>query len=236
MDESHGWRLQLAFAGIHPDTASALLDAHGPEGAVAAVARTSRSDRAQREVLVPATQRVEQLMAAGFSVEFRGAIGYPRALGALPNAPDVLFVHGTDLATHSDRAVAVVGTRRCSPYGRNLAEAYGRAIAEAGWLLVSGLARGIDGAAHRGTVAGAGPGIAILGCGLDVDYPREHRSLADRLIDGGGSIVSEYPPGTPPEGWRFPPRNRIISGLSKAVVVVEAAVKGGALITAVANT
>jgi DNA processing protein len=140
-----------------------------------------------------------------------------------------LFTRGTVTSTS---VVAVVGTRRCTAYGRNLATAYGHAIAEAGWTLVSGLARGIDGAAHRGTVAATGHGIAVLGCGLDIAYPREHGALRDRLVELGGGVASEYPPGTPPEAWRFPPRNRIISGMAQAVVVVEAAVKGGALITA----
>jgi DNA processing protein len=94
------------------------------------------------------------------------------------------------------------------------------------------LARGIDGAAHEGTVAAGGRGVAVLGCGIDVAYPPEHAFLGERLRGLGGAVVTEYPPGTPPEGWRFPPRNRIISGLTAAVVVVEAGVKGGALITA----
>jgi DNA processing protein len=162
-------------------------------------------------------------------VLFRGTAAYPAVLGDRPGSPDVLFIRGR---WPKQPAVAVVGTRRCTAYGRNLATAYGHAIAEAGWVLVSGLARGIDGAAHRGTVAAEGAGIAVLGCGLDIAYPREHAALRDQLIAGGGAVVSEYPPGTPPEAWRFPPRNRIISGASRAVVVVEAAIKGGALITA----
>ena len=107
----------------------------------------------------------------------------------------------------------------------------GRAVAGAGWVVVSGLARGIDGSAHRGCLDGGGPGIAVLGCGIDVWYPPEHQALGEDLAKEG-AVVSEYPPGTRPEPWRFPARNRIISGLSAAVVVVEAAEKGGALITA----
>ena len=99
---------------------------------------------------------------------------------------------------------------------------------------MSGLARGIDAEAHLGTVDAGGPGVAVLGSGSNVVYPAENRGLHDRLIEDGGAVVTEYPPGTPPEPWRFPPRNRIIAGLSAAVVVVEAAVKGGALITAAA--
>lgn len=113
-----------------------------------------------------------------------------------------------------------------------MARAFGRAVASAGWCLVSGLARGIDGEAHGGTVEAGGPGVAILGSGLDVWYPPEHEKLGRRLISLGGAVVSEYELGTPPERWHFPQRNRLIAGLSQAVVVVEAGAKGGALITA----
>jgi DNA processing protein len=98
--------------------------------------------------------------------------------------------------------------------------------------VISGLARGIDGATHQGTVAAGGRGTAVLGCGPDVWYPPEHKRLGEQLLAAGGGIISEYPLGAPPLGWRFPPRNRIISGLSGAVVIVEAARRGGALITA----
>jgi len=225
-----GWRLQLAYGGLHPDTIRGLLDSRGPEEAVlSACSVGSRSPRARAAVQVPAVERVRELEGLGLSVVFRGHEGYPQRLADLPDTPDVLFTTGP---IPSKPSVAVVGTRRCTAYGRNLASAYGHAIAEAGWLLVSGLARGIDGAAHRGTVAAGGIGVAVLGCGLDIDYPREHRGLREELLRLGGVVISEYPPATPPEGWRFPPRNRIISGLAKAAVVVEAAVKGGALITA----
>ena len=118
------------------------------------------------------------------------------------------------------------------PTGASSPPSTDEAIAGAGWVLVSGLARGIDGAAHAGTVTAGGAGIAVLGCGPDIHYPPEHRTLGDRLVEAGGAVVTEYPPGAAPEPWRFPLRNRIISGLSSAVVVVEAGVTGGALITA----
>ena len=98
--------------------------------------------------------------------------------------------------------------------------------------MVSGLARGIDGAAHRGLIVAGGRGVAVLGCGIDVAYPREHRRLGEQILELGGAIVSEYPPGSRPDPWRFPPRNRIIAALSAAVIVVEAGITGGALITA----
>jgi DNA processing protein len=128
--------------------------------------------------------------------------------------------------------VAIVGTRRATTYGLRLARSFGQAVAAAGWPVVSGLARGIDGAAHIGCLDAGGIGVAVLGCGVDVAYPPEHRRLVARLLEAGGAVISEYAPGAPPEAWRFPPRNRIISGLAPVVVVVEAGVKGGALITA----
>ena len=128
--------------------------------------------------------------------------------------------------------VAIVGTRRCTEYGRSIARTLGHSVAAAGWPVVSGLARGIDAAAHTGTLEGGGEGFAILGCGVDIIYPADNRGLAGRLLGNGGGLISEYPPGTPPAPFRFPARNRIIAGLSAAVVVVEAAVTGGALITA----
>jgi len=222
----------LAFGGLHPDRHRSLIEQFG--GAAAVVARIEAgalrvSDRVRMAVRVSAADRRAELDGLGHQVWFRGDPGYPDALAVFPDAPDVLFTRGR---WPSGGRVGVVGTRRCTTYGRRLAGEYGAAIGASGWVLVSGLARGIDGAAHEGTVRVGAKGIAVLGCGLDVDYPREHAHLANQLIDSGGVIVSEYPPGTPPEGWRFPPRNRIISGLSEAVVVVEASVKGGALITA----
>ena len=229
---SNDARLRLAFAGLHPDRTRGLVERFGSAEAV--VARIDGgaldvSDRVRAAVRIGADDRRNDLERLGHRLLLRDAPGYPDQLGALPDAPDVLFTRGD---WPEGGCVGVVGTRRCTAYGRRLAGEYGRAIGAAGWVLVSGLARGIDGAAHDATVAAGARGIAILGCGLDVDYPREHARLADGLVANGGAVVSEYPPGTPPEGWRFPPRNRIISGLSAAVVVVEASVKGGALITA----
>jgi DNA processing protein len=159
----------------------------------------------------------------------RGDPGFPGMLSDLGDPPDVLFVRGE---LPEGPAVAVVGTRRCTRYGLRLATSFGVAVARAGWPLVSGLARGVDGAAHRGTLEAGGVGVAVLGSGPDVIYPSDHRDLHDSLLASGGATISEYPPGTRPHGWRFPPRNRIISGLAAAVVVVEAGVTGGALVTA----
>ena len=154
---------------------------------------------------------------------------FPADLAALSGSPDGLYVEGvlSDLP-----GVAVVGSRRASRYGLGIARTFGATVAGAGWTVVSGLARGVDGAAHRGTLEACGRGIGVLAGGLDRFYPAEHRELATGLVSGGGAIVSEHPAGTPPEPWRFPQRNRIISGLSKVVIVVEAAPDSGALITA----
>ena len=224
-------RLRLAFGGLHPDRLRDLTAAHGAAGALRRLlaGEVNTTERVRTAVRVSAEERREQLARAGTEVLYNGDSGFPAALAALPDAPDVLFLRG---AIPPLPGVAVVGARRCTSYGRRVAEGYGRAIAAAGWTVISGLARGIDGAAHRGTVGCSGGAIAVLGSGIDVMYPREHRDLALEIIETGGAIISEYPPGTPPEGWRFPPRNRVISGLADAVVVVEATVKGGALITA----
>jgi DNA processing protein len=224
--------LRLAYGGLHPDRLRGLTESWGsPEAVVRAVdkAQIDVSDRARAAIAVPAQRRRQELARTGLGFVAAGEPGFPPHLAGLPDHPPALFVRGE---VPRGPAVAVVGSRRCTSYGKRHAELYGRAVAEAGWVTVSGLARGVDGAAHRGTVAAGGRGIAVLGCGLDVDYPRQHRGLAAELVAHGGAVVSEYPPGTPPDGWRFPPRNRIISGLSQAVVVVEATVKGGALITA----
>ncbi len=154
--------------------------------------------------------------------------GYPQGLADL-EAPPPIFVAGE---LHEHPGVAVVGTRRCTRYGLDLADSFGSAIARSGWTVVSGLARGIDAAAHRGCLRSAGHAVAILGCGIDVCYPKENQALYDGILEAGGAIVSEYPPGIPPDRWRFPARNRLIAAISGAVVVVEAGEKGGALITA----
>lgn len=224
--------LCLAYVGMHPDRRRQLLDTHGGAGGVLRAVRRGRvavPERARRAAQVMADQRRSELVALDINVVLKGHTGFPEHLAELPDAPDLLFVRGT---MAPDRGVAVVGSRKATSYGTGLARAYGAALASAGWSVISGLARGVDGAAHRGTLDGGGRGTAVMGCGLDVWYPPEHRGLGEALLDSNGSLVSEYPPGTPPLGWRFPPRNRIISGLSAAVVVVEAARRGGALITA----
>jgi DNA processing protein len=175
----------------------------------------------------------QRLAGAGFRFLGRSEAGFPPLLRAIHDPPPGLYVRGAaplDLLTRP--AVAVVGARACSPYGRHVARMLGRELAAAGLVVVSGLARGVDGEAHRGALDAAGTTAAVLGCGIDRDYPAAHAELAARLVDAGGLIVSEYAPGVEPAPWRFPARNRIVAGLCAATVVVEARERSGALITA----
>lgn len=157
-----------------------------------------------------------------------GLAGYPAGLHDLEDPPR-LWLRGT---LGEAPGIAVVGTRRCTRYGVDLAESFGAVIARAGWSTVSGLARGIDTAAHRGCLRVSGHAVAVLGSGIDVCYPKENKPIYDEIVESDGAIISEYAPGTPPDRWRFPARNRIIAAISAAIVVVEAAATGGALITA----
>ena len=155
---------------------------------------------------------------------------YPGLLAAIHDPPPALFARGGGSDEVLSRpAVAVVGARACSSYGRSVARSLGRELAAAGLVVVSGMARGIDGDVHRGALE-AGVTVAVLGCGIDRDYPAAHAELARRICERG-LIVSEYEPGVEPAPWRFPARNRIIAGLCEATVVVEARERSGALIT-----
>jgi DNA processing protein len=158
---------------------------------------------------------------------------FPSLLGAIHDPPAQLFLRGSaDASLLSLPAIAVVGARACSSYGRSVTRSLARDVAAAGLVVVSGMARGIDGEAHRGALEGGGRTIAVLGCGIDRDYPAAHAELARRITESGGLVVSEYEPGVEPAPWRFPARNRIIAGLCRATLVVEARERSGALITA----
>ena len=157
---------------------------------------------------------------------------FPPLLAAIHDPPRELYLRGAGaLETLARPAVAVVGARACSAYGRSVARTLGRELAAAGLVVVSGMARGIDGEAHRGALDAGGITCAVLGCGIDRDYPAVHAELA-RRIGEHGLLASEYEPGIEPAPWRFPARNRIIAGLCRATVVVEARERSGALITA----
>jgi DNA processing protein len=163
----------------------------------------------------------------------RHAVGYPPLLAAIHDPPAVLWARsGSSVPSLLGPCVGIVGARACSGYGRAVSRLLGRELAVAGIIVVSGLARGVDAEAHRGALEGGGATIAVLGCGIDRDYPAAHAELARRIVAGGGALVSEYEAGVEPAPWRFPARNRIIAGLCRAVVVVEARERSGALITA----
>lgn len=155
---------------------------------------------------------------------------YPRLLREIYDLPPVLYVRG-QLTPADEVAVAVVGTRRPTPYGRQVAEEMAAGLARSGVTVVSGLARGIDAVAHRAALEAGGRTLAVLACGLDMVYPPEHAGLARQVMEQG-ALVSDYPLGTQPRGDYFPRRNRIMSGLSLGVLVVEADITSGALITA----
>jgi len=156
----------------------------------------------------------------------------PPLLRAIHDPPAGLFVRGAAPAAMLERpAVAIVGARACSGYGASVARSLARELAAAGLVVVSGLARGVDGEAHRGALDAGGSTVAVLGCGIDRDYPAAHADLARRIAETG-LIVSEYAPAVEPAPWRFPARNRVVAGLAAATVVVEARERSGALITA----
>jgi len=158
---------------------------------------------------------------------------YPPALKEIHNAPRILYVRGT-LPARDALSLAVVGTRTPSAYGKQITPGIVRELVRHGATIISGLALGIDGIAHEATLTSGGVTIAVLGAGIDDTsiYPPSHKTLAKRILENGGALVSEYAPGTTPERFHFPERNRIIAGLSRGVLIIEAKEKSGALITA----
>jgi DNA processing protein len=171
-----------------------------------------------------------QIQSQGIQVLIWDDEDYPERLRQIHNPPPVLYLRGS-LETEDQWAVAIVGTRRITPYGRQVAERIAVKLVNSGITVVSGLALGVDSVAHQASLDAGGRTLAVLGCGVDRIYPPKNRRLAERVM-ANGALISDYAPGTPPEASNFPPRNRIISGLSLATVVVEASVKSGALITA----
>jgi DNA processing protein len=179
-------------------------------------------------------ESAERARLASLGVRYLGRSerAFPALLRAIHDPPPGLYLRGTGPdELLASPLVAIVGARACSSYGRSVARSLARDLGAAGLTVVSGLARGIDGEAHRGALDGGGPTVAVLGCGVDRDYPAAHAELA-RRVRVGGLVVAEYGPGVEPAPWRFPARNRIIAGLAAATVVVEARERSGALITA----
>lgn len=177
-----------------------------------------------------AEAQIEQLDRLGYRIISLADEDYPVVLREIYDPPDILYCAG-DSSVLSQPAVAVVGARKPTPYGRAVAERLAEDLASRGLVVVSGLARGIDALAHWGALKG-GRTVAVLGSGLDVVYPEEHKRLFARIVDQGGAVLTEYPLKTQPLAFHFPLRNRIVSGLSLAVVVIEAARRSGSLISA----
>jgi len=172
----------------------------------------------------------DQIQAKNIQVLTWEDDAYPQRLKEIDQPPPVLYLHG-ELIPEDSWAVAIVGTRRVTPYGRQVTEEIASHLAANGITVISGLARGVDSIAHQAALKAGGRTLAVLGSGVDRIYPPENRALAEQMLEHG-AVVSDYAPGTPPDSINFPPRNRIISGLSMAVIVVEAGTTSGALITA----
>jgi DNA processing protein len=223
---------------------AAILEAAAERGAVEVLVRSSAElersgrsmPRAVAEGVVDAAARRDEILADVARSKLRvvalGDQDYPRRLVAIEIPPPALFVRGSLESLGAEHVVAVVGTRKPSPAGRRIASRIASALARAGATVVSGLAIGIDGAAHAACVTERAPTIAFIGGGHASLFPRSHDRLADAVVEGGGAVISEYAPRTPPTRGTFPQRNRLISGASDAVVVVEAGARSGALVTA----
>ncbi|HET8760244.1 MAG TPA: DNA-processing protein DprA [Nitrospiria bacterium] len=173
---------------------------------------------------------LDRLASLGGRLLVAGSSEYPVHLGRIHDPPPALYALG-DVATEERRVIAVVGSRRATPYGTATASRLAQELAGSGFVVVSGMARGIDAAAHQGAMAGGGRTLAVLGCGVDVAYPPEMRGLKEQ-VKTHGAVLSEVPLGAPPDAHHFPTRNRIISGMSLGVLVVEATAESGSLITA----
>lgn len=225
-------RIGLAVAkDVGPVSARRARDAAGGWGAAEAAA--GRFEGPVGRALPGAVARGDRVRracdAAGVRILLRGDEDWPDALECLGDVPEVLFLRGRPDVLR-ERAVAIVGTRECSPAGAELTHDLGRRLAEEGWVVVSGLARGIDACAHRGALDAAGDTVAVLGGGPDVHYPAENRDLQE-AIARDGLLVSEFAPGTEPRPGHFPRRNRILAALAHAVVVVESRLRSGAHVT-----
>ena len=186
----------------------------------------------KREFHEKAQEEFENVKNLGGDVLILDDGSYPYLLREIDDPPITLYVKGDWQACFDAPCIAVVGSRRCSTYGENASEMISRDLASNGITIVSGLARGIDTAAHRGAIAGGGRTIAVLGTGIGQVYPKENAKLVDEILASGGAIVSQFPLDTPPLSENFPYRNRIISGLSLGVLIVEASERSGSLITA----
>jgi DNA processing protein len=231
------------FSGLAPRSLRRLLDVLAPSdawelavrgqlGEVVELRQGRAREVAERLSRVDPDAVAASCAASDIDVLVHGTPAYPVALGDDPEAPAVLFARGQPLARIDElRRVAIVGTRSATAAGRATARDLGHDLSASGVAVVSGLAIGVDGAAHRGALDGGGLAVAVLAHGLDRCYPERHRHLFEQMC-ADHVVLSEWPPGVGPEPWRFPLRNRIIAGLAEVVVVVESRVTGGSLITA----
>lgn len=227
---------------VGPRVATQLLERFGSPDAVFGATRAElesmhlRNESVEsiigREFHGRAERELERVRAIGGDVLTLDDGNYPALLREISDPPIVLYVLGNWRECFDAPCIGVVGSRRCSTYGENAAEMLARDLGSAGVTIVSGLARGIDTAAHRGTVAVSGRTVAVLGTGIDGTYPRENSKLSREIVESGGALASQFPLGTPPLRDNFPYRNRIISGLSLGVLLVEATERSGSLITA----
>ena len=228
--------------GIGPRAAAKLLERFG---SAEAVYNATRAELEQlrlppetvdsiisRELRSRAEAEITAVRKLGGDILLLDDGVYPSSLREIYDPPIVLYVKGAWSECLDQPCIGVVGSRRCSTYGQNASMMLARDLAQRGVTVVSGFARGIDAAAHRGALEASGRTIAVLGTGIDEVYPRDHKKLAAEILDSGGALISQFPLGTPPVSENFPYRNRIISGLSLGVVVVEAAENSGSLITA----
>ncbi len=218
-------RTRLGSARAVWEASVAELRAGDVEQATVAAILGARSDGCR-----PRAPGLEAALARGFRVFSRWDACYPLRLREMPDAPLLLYALG-DVLPSDEKAVAIVGSRRCTSYGLTVAQRMSRSLAAAGLTIVSGLARGIDTAAHEGALAAGGRTLAVLGSGLSRLYPAENRGLADRIARQG-ALLTEYPPDEPARDYHFPHRNRIIAGLSLGTLVAEAPRRSGALVTA----
>jgi len=228
--------------GIGPRKATQLLESFGSVDRVFGALRSeleavrlrpeSIQSLLQKEFHERAEKEIERINAIGGEILILDDGVYPALLREISDPPIVLYVIGNWLECFESPCVGIVGSRRCSTYGRNTAEMLGRDLAERGITVVSGFARGIDSSAHKGAVEANGKTIAVFGTGLDRIYPKENERLKGEILESGGAVVTQFPLGTPPLRDNFPYRNRIISGLSIGLLVIEASEKSGSLITA----
>src|SRR6266852_3961029 len=216
----------------HFGSAEAIFDAPRRELALLRLPLETIESIANRELQQRAESEIERVRKLGGDILVLDDGVYPSLLRETYDPPVTLYVKGAWAECLERPCVAIVGSRRCSTYGQNAALMLSRELAQRGVTIISGLARGIDAAAHRGALEAGGRTVGVMGTGLDQIYPRDHKKLADEILKHGGAMVTQFPLGTPPVSENFPYRNRVISGLSLGVLVVEAAEHSGSLITA----